>query len=114
MSQFIEQLESRELCSTTSLRNPAYLDIKPQDSVTTGQLNVVHKQQIYMVRVTKPGTINLRLEGLTGDAALELISDRNYNNRLDSGEVIGLLGTMRRPIVLFSSPRHPGAEERSE
>ncbi|CAN5519395.1 hypothetical protein BH10PLA1_BH10PLA1_10090 [soil metagenome] len=87
MSQFIEQLESRQYMST-SLSNPAYLDIQPTEAVVTAQVNNYHKQQIYIVHVFKSGLLNLRLEGLTGDATLELVSDRNHNNRLDSGEVV--------------------------
>jgi len=87
MSQFIEQLESRQYMST-SLSNPAYLDIQSTEAVVTSQVNNVHKEQLYLVRVMKAGLINLRLEGLTGDATLELISDKNHNNRLDSGETI--------------------------
>jgi len=88
MSQFIEQLESREYMSTVSLSNPTYLDIKPTDSIIAGTVNKARKEQIYMIRVTKAGLVNLRLEGLTGDATLQLINDKNHNNRLDSGEVV--------------------------
>ncbi len=88
MSKFIEQLESREYFSTTSLSNPAYLTILPTESVVSSQLNNGHKSQLYLIRVDRPGEIDLRLEGLTGDASLSLISDKNHNNRLDNGEVI--------------------------
>ncbi len=87
MSQFIEQLESRQYASV-SLSNPTYLDIKPADAVIAGQVNKVRKEVFYMIRVMKAGLVNLRLEGLTGDATLQLINDRNHNNRLDSGEVV--------------------------
>ena len=87
MSQFIEQLESREYKSV-SLSNPTYLEMTSADAVVTGQLNMARKEQIFLVRVTKAGMVNLRLDGLTGDATLQLINDRNHNNRMDSGEVV--------------------------
>lgn len=87
MSQFIEQLESRQYQSV-SLSNPTYLTIESASQTVVGQVNKARKEQLYMIRVTKAGLVNLRLEGLTGDATLQLVNDRNHNNRLDSGEVV--------------------------
>jgi hypothetical protein len=86
MQSVIEQLEAREYLST-SLSGAKYLAIQPSEAVVIEQVNNGDREDLYMIRVNKPGQVNLRLEGLTGDACLEFISDRNHNGRLDSGEV---------------------------
>ncbi len=105
MSQFIEQLESRQYASV-SMSNPTYLDIKPTESIISGEVNKARKEIFYLFRVMKAGMVNLRLEGLTGDATLQLISDRNRNNRLDSGEVVqeskNLLGADESIVRMMS------------
>jgi hypothetical protein len=90
MSQFIEQLEGRQYFAAApmSLSGSTYVDIQAQETVITDQVNKGDKIDTFMIRIMKAGQVNLRLEGLTGDACLELISDKNKNNRQDGGEVM--------------------------
>jgi hypothetical protein len=90
MSQFIEQLEGRQYFAAApmSLSGSTYVDIKAQETVISDQVNKGDKVDTFMIRIMKAGQVNFRLEGLTGDACLELISDKNRNNRQDSGEVV--------------------------
>lgn len=90
MNQFIEQLEDRKYFAAApmSLSGSAYIDLDAKETVITNQVNKGDKVDTYMIRVMKAGVVNIRLEGLTGDASLELICDKNKNNRQDSGEVI--------------------------
>lgn len=87
MNAVIEKLETREYLSS-SLSGAKYLDIQPKEAVVVDQVNQGDKEDLYAVRIMKAGMVNFRLDGLTGDACLELINDRNHNNRFDSGEVM--------------------------
>src|SRR4051812_30816634 len=87
MNAVIEKLETREYLSS-SLSGAKYLDIESKEATFVDQVNNGDKEDLYMVRVMKASTLNFRLDNLTGDACLELISDRNHNGRLDSGEVV--------------------------
>ncbi|HVT87360.1 MAG TPA: pre-peptidase C-terminal domain-containing protein [Tepidisphaeraceae bacterium] len=71
-----------------SLSGVPALNIDSNSASVSGTINNANTDDIFRVRVAKAATVAFKLQGLTGDATLELVRDSNNNNKLDSGEVI--------------------------
>jgi hypothetical protein len=64
------------------------LPIGGADQFRAGVINDVSVDDVYRIHLDKPATVTLKLTKLTTNATLQLISDRNCNNRFDAGELI--------------------------
>src|SRR5262245_54195170 len=89
-SASMESLESRQLMAgsvpSSTLSGATSLLISAADQIKTGSINDVSPDDVYRIHLDKASTVYLKLTGLTANGTLELIQDRNCNNRLDSGE----------------------------
>lgn len=54
-----------------------------------GQVNTTKSNDIYKITLDQAGRLTANLNGLTGDADVRLIQDKNGNGSIDAGEVIG-------------------------
>jgi hypothetical protein len=81
----MQALEAR-MCLSETLSGAIPLGVDPSHKAVSGSLNNINSDDIYFFHFTKASTISLRLDGLTGNATLQLIADNNNNDRYDSGE----------------------------
>lgn len=84
----MESLEHRLCMSATPLSGAMQVQFDTTDHSLAGILSNANRDDVFKFRMDKAGTVNLKLTGLTGDATLQLVQDRNNNNRIDNGEVI--------------------------
>jgi hypothetical protein len=101
-----EPMEAR-ICFSETMSGAAVMNMTSGSATVTGAINKINTDDFYCIHVTKAATVNLKLSGLSGDATLELIQDRNNNDRFDSGETVvrsNQLGTVNETISHLLDP----------
>lgn len=83
----VETLE-RRICLASSLSGATILNLGAAEGSVRDVVHDRDREDLFRFRVASAGHVDLKLSNLGGDATLELIADRNRNNRLDSGEVV--------------------------
>jgi hypothetical protein len=104
----MQALESR-LCMSQTLSGAVALGISPSHKAVGGSLSNANRDDIYFFHFSQASTIYLRLNGLTGNATLQLIADNNGNDRYDSGETLASASVLGANCESVSHLLDPGS-----